>query len=396
MVGKLVSLGNHTDEQGRIINEVIGLISYHYIDFVIEDELFRTLREHIKKLVEDLREEYNQKCFHVNDTFECQKYIENFLDDLDNVFYATSSEPIRLGAFRVLLHEVYICIHGTLHFKPVSEVDLALHGVLKERLSQDRMHLGDDLMVSPWDNLSKEAIPEREFHVGIDYVSLVEYPAQNSESTVVVPLFVIAKSNPAHIREIEIKEAINESIQYDTISKNVEYALRNMLSFTRIVLTRTEIKEDYKCKNNKYLDKIGVPVYNDFACGILGIIFQDIPELYENVVNDKKLSSLTLDDWMEALLSLAVPITQIVTASSSSPPKPPGYGGVSIDRLVKQIRQKAIKQIGGEITEELYTISKNYINRVEPKLRQRLSGIINRYQEKRNHQESRRRLLNVG
>ena len=156
------------------------------------------------------------------------------------------------------------------------------------------------------------------------------------------------------------------------------------------------MKKTINVKIINILIKIGVSVYNNFACGILGIIFRDIPELYENVVNNKKLSSLAVDDWMNALLSLAVPIPQIVTASSSSPPKPPGYGGVSIDRLAEQVRQEAIKQISKEIKEQLYTISKNYINRIKPDLRQRLSRIINRYREKRSSQESRRRPLSVG
>jgi len=68
----------------------------HYASFIFEDKLFKALKE---------------------------RGIE--------AVYATHNEPVRLGAFRVLFNEVHKRVHGNLYFEP-SEVDLALHGILRE------------------------------------------------------------------------------------------------------------------------------------------------------------------------------------------------------------------------------------------------------------------------
>ncbi len=149
-------------------SEVTEFLAEHYASFIIEDKLFKALKD---------------------------RGIE--------AVYATHNEPARLGAFRVLLNEVHKRVHGNLYFKP-SKVDLALHGILRENLKIK----GD---------LGRES--EKSYHVGIDYVFLCEYPTRDRSRKVVVPLFIIGKSELEKAKEVKMEEAIKEVLNVGGIPK---------------------------------------------------------------------------------------------------------------------------------------------------------------------------------
>ncbi|PUA31693.1 MAG: hypothetical protein B7O98_08875 [Zestosphaera tikiterensis] len=96
-----------------IVDEIIGFIAEHYSSFMVEDALFQELRESIKNLSIELYMKYLYECEQVSYTSSCRGGIEKYLNELLRTFYATSNEPVRLGAFRALLHEVYRRVHGS-------------------------------------------------------------------------------------------------------------------------------------------------------------------------------------------------------------------------------------------------------------------------------------------
>ncbi len=205
------------------------------------------------------------------------------------------------------------------------------------------------------------------YHSGIDYIYLAKYPMPNREGDVVVPLFVIAKSKDEDVNKIDIKGAINKIIEHlgtetgsqesDSKSHRKEIALQNIPKFTRVVLTKTrEIYEDSN-SSGKVMDNESclnanknhqnIPIYDDIMCGILGLILIDIPRIYRTIVKDEELSSITMDDWITALLNLAIPISQVTVTSGMKPPDPPG--GVTADNMFRMIQQEAIETLKKEI-----------------------------------------------
>jgi len=290
-----VSMGGDTNsnenESKKLVNEITDLLLQHYLSFLVEDELFSELKK-------------------------------------QGILYAERNEVVRLGAFRVLLWEAHKRVHGSLE----PRIDLAIHGVAKERL-EALFHRGRNA---------------RGLHHGIDYAALIEYPAGGRR--IIVPLFVIAKSSPYGVREIRLKEAIEEALRDISLTENARRALENIPKFTRIALTRTvDSDEEARCEIGSYQ---GIPVYSDIACDVAYIVLKDIPEAYRMVLNDKALATLGVGDWFEALLSLATPL-QIVVASSASPPSPPP-GGISIaDQIVVNVRREVLRRAGLKVQQVL-------------------------------------------
>ena len=257
---------------------------------------------------------------------ELKKDFEKLGEQMRGVIYAKSNEPARLGAFRILFIEVYKRRHGDL--SPGS-FDLALHGIMREDL-RVLSSIGLDTVES--------------YHVGIDYASLMEYPTPDRKGTVIVPLFIIAKSEPDDINKIKIKEAIEfakTAIKYSQRNgklgkviqvEKVIQALDSIPEFTRIILTRAipYVDEDQPCYIRKHQS---IPVYYDIACSIIRLVFKDISEMYNKVKNEN-LTELDISHWISALISLAIPVIVDIT-SADRPPRQP----VSIDVVYHTVKK---------------------------------------------------------
>ncbi|GEM_PF-2610835 len=349
------------------INETIEFLTYHYHNFVIEDLLFRTLRDFIKNLVEELQREYFPCCEETINAFACKREVKEYLDVLSKTLYATSNEPVRLGAFRVLLLESYKRLLGDLVFKPSGVVDLALHGILKE----------ESVILT-----SRNRAMLKSYHFGIDYMLLVEYPIPNRKHKVFVPLFVIAKSSFETIKEIDIIEAIRAKIEEPLERKdgpdNVTVALRSIPKFTRIVLTRVATYNEKiiekPCVNREYQS---IPVYGDLACGIISLVLKDLPDMYKMVISNEELVGITINDWIVALLSLAIPLLQVTVASANRPPDPPG--GATVDAVVRKIHQETLEKIGKEIQQQLFVMRNHTLQDIRRSVEKKLNSIIDHY-----------------
>ena len=333
------------------------------MNFAREDILYSRLRQSIKRLTTDelingkfYRAHYNVDREIIEQEF--RKMKNDYLNKLKKVVYSTSNEPVRLGAFRVLLLEAHTHLLGDLDWKLPKEVlDLAVHGIVQEKFVYYELEGNSRGFTS-----SKES-----YHSGIDYIYLAKYPMPNREGDVVVPLFVIAKSKDEDVNKIDINGAINKIIEHlgtetgsqesDSKSHRKEIALQNIPKFTRVVLTKTrEIYEDSN-SSGKVMDNESclnanknhqnIPIYDDIMCGILGLILIDIPRIYRTIVKDEELSSITMDDWITALLNLAIPISQVTVTSGMKPPDPPG--GVTADNMFRMIQQEAIETLKKEI-----------------------------------------------
>jgi len=288
-----------------VINDIVEFLVEYYSRFIVEDSLFRELKSRFEEIGKEAEDS----------------------GLLQEVIYATSNEPVRLGEFRILFNEVYKRVHGSLLSR---NFDLALHGVMREDL---KVLLSIGLKIA------------ESYHVGIDYASLIEYPAPDKSRKVIVPLFIIAKSKPDDINKIKIREAVEavtKALPQNGEFKKVIQALRSIPRFTRIILTRTVREVDAPCVIKEHQ---GIPVYNDIACGIIGPVFKDIPGMYDEIAANNELANLTIRDWISVLISLAIPIVRVDIATASSPPQPPreggppGEGGTTIENIVRQIRQ---------------------------------------------------------
>ena len=282
-------------------------------------------------------------------------------------------EPVRLGIFRTLFFEAYRLVHGELSYKALTS--LTVHGILSERL-KIRLLGGIE-----------------EVHTGVDLVLILEYPY--NEGKIVVPLFIIAKVSPENVKKIKLKYALNRAANSVTAGTNVKRALEEFINFTRIALQRTiglerKLHEE-NCIIGHHED---IPIYADLVCSVLRPIFVDIYDLYVRVAKNEKLKELNLDDWIEALLHLAVPITQITIAKGARPPSPPG-GALNLSDVLMLIRQKAIDRIKSEavkIRDSILSIKRSYL---EPRLRENVNKIIEKY-KKLYERESERQKLKVG
>jgi len=276
-----------------IDEEVIKFMAIHYASLIVEDRLFKALKDR----------------------------------GIDAI-YATHNEPARIEVFRVLLNEVHRRVHGNLYFDS-SKVDLALHGILRENL-KIKKGSGQEF--------------EKSYHVGIDYVFLCEYPTRKNRQKVVVPLFIIGKSELENAKEVEIEGAVNEVLRYGGTPESVRIALENILKFTRIVLTRTVTSKN---EEGCIVNEVGeIPVYSDIACGVLYAVYVDIPSMYEEVAGDSELAKLTISDWLVTLILLGMPMHQVNVASSDSPPERPRNGGL-VNDIAREVRQRASEIIKG-------------------------------------------------
>jgi len=129
------------------------------------------------------------------------------------------------------------------------------------------------------------------------------------------------------------------------------------------------------CITSKYR---GIPVYNDIITGVVCLVFEDIPRIYEEIASDEKLASLTVDDWIVALLNLAIPVTQVVIDSANNPPKAPGDDGVPISDIINRIHREALKRAKTEVGKQIY-IAENLAIQLRLECERKLAKIINRY-----------------
>lgn len=278
---------NEKDKKGELEKglEHAELTVFHYLRmFAFEEALFT----YLKKEIERVSTEYRDRCERDR---QCLEEIDDVIDrakDSFNPIYATINEPVRLGAFRVLVNEVYKHVHG-IPIKPYE--DLALHGYLKEHQVTLRHR---DACGASWTPSYYERV-----YVGIDYTILPEYPNPSSGKKVVVPMFIVAKSNVREDVIENIKRAVDVTMQYveciedEEIRWRLHVALSNLRRFTRIAVLRAVTSDELKeCR----LIKDEQVIYPNIACSVLWIVINDIRESYEVVVNSEALSELTLED----------------------------------------------------------------------------------------------------
>jgi hypothetical protein len=158
-----------------------------------------------------------------------------------------------------------------------------------------------------------------------------------------------------------MEDAIKGVLNVGGIPKNIGVALENLPRFTKILLTRTVISEyEEVCVT----DEVGkIRVYSDIACGILYAIYLDIPLIYSEVVRDDELSRLTLSDWFVALICLGIPISQVVIASSDTPPE--SKDGGLINDIVKEVYRRVKEIIGEELERYVQEVSREASQRLQ-------------------------------
>ena len=84
-------------------------------------------------------------------------------------------------------------------------------------------------------------------------------------------------------------------------------------------------------------------VYGDIACGIIGLVLKDIPEMYNVIFKDSELSKLSISDWITASLILATPVIVDTTSTDEPPLKPVGV--YVIHSIVKRVFEKALSEL---------------------------------------------------
>jgi len=342
--GLLAGKGPPNSSTDNVINDIIKFLAEHYSRYIVEDILFKELRDALKEF-NSLKEKL---CKRISDKPYTCRLIEKYLKHLKKVIYAKRNEPVRLGEFRVLFNEVYRRVHGDLL---PGGLDLALHGIMTEDLEILKV-----LLNVRQEMRKRMQETQKRYHVGIDYVSLIEYPAQGRDRKVIVPLFIIAKSGPDRLKEVDIKGAVEVTVKalarYSKLGK-IKQTLESIPRFTRIILTGPEVEERITGEevHVKYDNAVctieeyqGIPVYSNIACGILRLVFEDLQKMYEEVVNSGVLSNLKIENWMTALFLLAIPIMQVEIVSASSPPGSPG-GGVSVEEIFIEVYQEAFQKI---------------------------------------------------
>ncbi len=118
-----------------------------------------------------------------------------------------------------------------------------------------------------------------------------------------------------------------------------------------------------------------IRVYSDIACGILYAIYLDIPLIYSEVVRDDELARLTLSDWLVALICLGIPISQVVIASSDSPPE--SKDGGLINDIVKEVYRRVKEIVGEELEKHIQEAKREAsqrLQRVGRQLRRDIKG----------------------
>ncbi len=130
----------NSSSQDESVEKLKDFLLRHYLNFAREDILYSRLRQSIKRLTTDelingkfYRAHYNVDREIIEQEF--RKMKNDYLNKLRKVVYSTSNEPVRLGAFRVLLLEAHTHLLGDLDWKLPKEVlDLAVHGIVQENL----------------------------------------------------------------------------------------------------------------------------------------------------------------------------------------------------------------------------------------------------------------------
>lgn len=337
-------IGNSFEERLRLAESIV--LDYLY-RFAYEEELVINLEEEVKSIVKS----YESRC---RPDRECLVEVVKNSEEFLNAIYATINEPVRLGAFRVLVNEVYRYVHGS-PLKPYE--DLAVHGLLREQ------------QILPY---------SRRTYIGIDYIMLLEYPHPNRDLKVVVPLFIIAKSNVENAKNVKIKEAIDAVKNYikkdDQIGRKLLLALDYLPRFSRVVIMRAKANDKLeRCK----LENGDLVIYPNIACGVLGIVLGDVWEVYNTVIMDEHLSKLTIGDWLYTLLIMVSPALLLTIEVGKSDDPPQSGGGRVLEDFPKKIND--VLDRVRRSSENIKKLSK-LLGRT---LDSHLNDIIKRHSEKR-------------
>jgi len=87
-------------------------------------------------------------------------------------------------------------------------------------------------------------------------------------------------------------------------------------------------------------DHNSLKIYGDILCGSLNLVLRDIPDIYDTVVKDQDLRSLSLTDWV---------ITTLYTSQELPPLIEPSSSGQSPNRNVKHVVNEVVKKLYTDI-----------------------------------------------
>ena len=358
-------------------DSLVDLIVDHYIRLAFED----LVATEISKIRSEISDEVSQFLNFVKREYGTDTYKHLMRELLWFIYTDHIVEPVRLGVYRTLFFEAYRVVHGELDF-----FSLTTHGLIRERLDISRI-------------IRNTLAKKKEIHTGIDLAIVFEYPSsKNPEKKIAVPLFIIGKYKKEDIKEIRLREAIRMALSDQTLKdKKTRLALSHIDKFTIVSLLRT-IDEPEELNNSKCLLEPkelneatrkrlqDIPVYSDLVCSIIHPVFNKIPEFYTIVDNNEKLAELTINDWLNALTQLAVPLINIVLPSSSAPPSSPG--GLTL-KITQRIRNAIMNKLNKTpITKE----AGKTIANTRYKIISRLNSVLEKVRRK-NEEENRRMLL---
>ena len=284
-------------------------------------------------------------------------------------------EPVRLGVYRTLFFEAYKVVHGNLDF-----FSLTTHGLIRERLDISRI-------------IRNTLAKNKKIHTGIDLAIVFEYPSSiNPRKKIAVPLFIIGKYRKDNVKEIRLREAVRKALNDQTpMDKKTRLALEHIGKFTIVSLLRTIDKPKKSNNGNCLLEfrELGedlqkrlqnIPVYSNFVCSIIYPIFEKIPEFYNIIDRNEKLAKLTVNDWVNALIQLAVPLINIFLPSSEPPSSTGG--------LASEITQRIRCAITNKLNKTSITMA-NPNDEITIRFKKQLNSILEELRKK-NEEENRR------
>jgi len=284
------------EELAQVLYE---MLKPHYISLYIEERFYKRLREALRR--------FDKKGW-------------------SSVVWAEKSESARIGFVKALIIDIHRVVHGDFTIPSTNVVG---------RLD----------FITTWHGHGKEWVSET-LSTGIDLIYLIEYPrnARNGGS-VIVPLFIVTKSDLDKMRnEVKVSDIVNQRLKdFDRHSsgkdEKVRIALENIPRFVRGIITETvfgvsDLRDDRWSRIYKRIEEKGeclvaddivgnqlnLRTYCDIICGALNLVLRDIPEIYNIVANDRKLASLSLADWIAAILYISRELVSSTTPSSCSRP----------------------------------------------------------------------------
>ncbi|MEL9941148.1 MAG: hypothetical protein QXT53_07545 [Ignisphaera sp.] len=297
-----------------LVNELYKVLKSHYIALYAEDKFFEYLRKRL--------------CV--------------YSDEWCDVVYARRNESTRIGYVKALINDLHRVVYSdfaVVRDVALEKLELAWHGRVREQVSED-------------------------LSTGIDIVYLIQYPYGGK--SVVLPLFIAAKSQQNDFTKVKPSEIINRHLMYfgkflEEKHGYIKVAMESIPHFVRGVVTGIETESK---RGDCLVEKDRMRIYTDMVCGALNIVLRDIQEIYNEIINDQELRSLDLATWIIVLLYVSRKL-DLVVLSSAEPPKPP-YGGLSqINDIVSEVMERLRKDVAGERTEIPKTLGKQIENAVK-------------------------------